>query len=77
MSDETAQHICTMVRSLGLTYREVAHRLEIDAGLFEQFCNGIEPAPRVVVLAVERLLDIRLANDIVARIRDPDKTCDA
>lgn len=77
MSDETAQHIRSMVRSLGLTYEEVAQRLEIEVGRFEKFCNGSEPAPRVVVLAVERLLDVRLANDIVARIRDPDRICDA
>jgi len=73
----TAQHIRTMVRSLALTHEEIARRLEIDVALFERFCNGTEPVPRVVVLAVERLLDLRLANDIVARIRDPDRTCDA
>jgi hypothetical protein len=81
MSGETRQEdtrrICAIVRSLGLPRNEVAHRLEIETERFERFCNGAEPVPRVVLLAVERLLDIRLADDIVARIRDPERLCDA
>jgi hypothetical protein len=81
MSNDTAQeiarHIRDMVRSLGLPRKEVARRLEIEPDRFERFCDGTEPAPRVVQLAVERLLDVRLADDIVARIRDPDRICDA
>lgn len=74
---DTARRIREIVRSLGLPRKEIARRLEIEVDRFERFCDGTEPAPRVVQLAVERLLDVRLADDIVARIRDPDKTCDA
>lgn len=74
---EVAQRIREMVRSLGLTPNEVAHRLEIELSRFERFCNGTEPVPKVVLLAVERLLDVRLADDIVTRIRDPHRICDA
>lgn len=81
MSNETgqaiAQRIREIIRSTGLAQHEVARRLELEADRLERFCNGTEAVPRVVVLALERLLDVRLADDIVARIRDPDRICDA
>jgi plasmid maintenance system antidote protein VapI len=43
----------------GLSQRNAAEVLGIDERTMRRYCSGDEPVPRVVVLALERLVDMR------------------
>lgn len=65
------------IRSAGLTVESAARELEIEESTLRDYCDGVKPTPRVVMLAAERVYDKHVAGAIMDAIRDPDRVCNA
>ena len=52
-----AQRLRYLLVKTGLSQRAAARELEINKGSMRCYCSGDQPVPRVVILALERLIE--------------------
>jgi hypothetical protein len=52
-----------LLTDCGLTHEEAAVALEIDLATLQGYCEGEQPVPKVLWLALERLRDLRQNSD--------------
>jgi hypothetical protein len=55
---DDATRVRDLLAQIGIGQREAARQLEISERMMRYYCGG-EKVPRVVVLALERLLDMK------------------
>jgi predicted transcriptional regulator len=55
-----------LLLSAGLSQRGAARELEISERMMRYYCSGEQPVPKVVILALERLIDLQ--HQVAAKV---------
>lgn len=53
-----ADRVRMLIEKLGLSQRAAAEELDISDRTMRSYCAGRDPVPRMVLLALERLVDL-------------------